>query len=85
MNKPYVKQFNENGEIANPINGAYLHSFKNREKRREPLQKNPFMGNSKGWKITVTVNSKYYRYVQTVFEKYTGKVLKRINHYVLAK
>lgn len=35
MNKPYVKQYNENGEIINPIKRAYLHQFPNTSTRRK--------------------------------------------------
>jgi hypothetical protein len=34
MNKPYVKEFNKNGELNNPIKGLYLNEFPNRRMRR---------------------------------------------------
>ena len=34
MNIPYVKKFNENGELINPIASVYASEFPNREKRR---------------------------------------------------
>jgi len=35
MNKPYVKKFNSDGELINPITKAnpHLHYFKNRQQR----------------------------------------------------
>lgn len=37
MNKPYVKQYDENGEVINPItkDSPYLHSFNNGAFRRK--------------------------------------------------
>jgi hypothetical protein len=34
MNTPYVKKFDENGQVTNPIKGAYINPFPNRHKRR---------------------------------------------------
>ena len=33
-NKPYVKRYGKNGELLNPINGAYLHNGPNRQLKR---------------------------------------------------
>lgn len=38
-NIPYVKVFNVDGTVKNPIRGAYESLFFNREQRREGLQK----------------------------------------------
>lgn len=37
-NKPYVKRYDENGKITNPIKGAYLTNGLNRRQRREPVR-----------------------------------------------
>ena len=34
MNKPYVKKFDENRELINPIRGSYLNEFPNRRMRK---------------------------------------------------
>jgi len=33
-NKPYVKEYDEEGNLLNPIDGAYLHYGLNRRQRR---------------------------------------------------
>ena len=40
MNVPYVKSFDENGTLLNPINGKLVTEHPNRKQRREPLQGN---------------------------------------------
>lgn len=42
MNQPYIKKYNENGQLMNPIIGAYINHFPNRRKRRE--KEVPMMG-----------------------------------------
>jgi hypothetical protein len=83
MNKPYVKQFNENGELVNPIKGIYASVFPNRERRRRIKQAEPFMGNSKGAKITVSGKFKYRRYVQVSNGVGKDGRIHTINHYAL--
>jgi len=34
MNIPYVKEYNKNGEVINPIRGIYTSPFPNRRTRR---------------------------------------------------
>jgi hypothetical protein len=43
-NTPYVKEYNDLGEVKNPIPTGYFHSFPNRKQRREPLQKEKLLG-----------------------------------------
>lgn len=33
-NKPYVKEYNSDGEVINPIKGSYLNWYPNRRQRR---------------------------------------------------
>lgn len=80
INKPYVKQYSETGEVSNPIIGSYSQPFKNREQRRFILQKQPFMGNGKQTPITISGTVKYLRSVQII-----PSTKKRINHYTLIK
>ena len=94
MNVPYVKKFNENGELTNPISGVYKSEFQNRsERRKKPTR---FRGNKKGISLTVVKTEKYKRVIQIiqVIEKgRRGKPIqqtvennhikiKRINHYI---
>ncbi len=65
-NTPYVKQFDENGKVTNPIKGSYLHEFENREERRAKLQKDRFHGESKNHHLTVAKSSKYKRVRQVI-------------------
>lgn len=57
MNKPYVKQYNSNGEVTNPITKKepYLHSHLNNQIRR---------------KIT---RGKYEVLTETITDKLTGE------------
>lgn len=61
-NKPYVKDFNENGELKNPIRGIYPTVGPNRKERRyrEPR----FMNNRGGAQIQVIGNKKYRKVLQ---------------------
>lgn len=94
MNIPYVKKFNKNGELTNPISGVYKLEFQNRsERRRKPTR---FRGNKKGVSLTIVKTEKYKRVIQLIqiIEKdKKGRPIpqtvennhiktKRINHYV---
>lgn len=74
MNKPYVKQYNEDGTISNPIQGIFVNKFPNRSKRRFTAPR--FRGNHKGVSLTESGRSVYFRVLQIV----DGK---RIEHYLL--
>lgn len=39
MNTPYVKEYNKDGILLNPIRGMYSNPFPNRQQRRSHLQK----------------------------------------------
>ena len=40
MNKPYVKQFNDAGEITNPVTKVYKSPYPNRRQRRMKVKEN---------------------------------------------
>lgn len=94
MNIPYVKKFNENGELINPITSVYASEFPNRfERRRKPTR---FKGNKKGISLTIVKTEKYKRVIQLIqiIEKNEYNkpkpqtvennhvTIKRINHYI---
>lgn len=84
-NIPYVKQFDKNGELTNPINGAYKHEFENRKKRRAPKNKERFMNNRKTMQTVVFKTHRFLKMIQHVrfFNKETEKFeIRRIEHYV---
>jgi hypothetical protein len=59
MNAPYVKQFDENGVVTNPINGKYVNEFPNRSQRNA---KKPRDFNNKN--STPTVIHGRFRYIK---------------------
>ena len=85
MNKPYVKQYNEQGLISNPIVGSYKSTEPNRRKRGEleSRSKNkPFIGNKKGISLVVVQVGalsfqKYKNFIQVI--KMNDSSIKRIN------
>ena len=77
MNQPYVKQYDNNGVLINPIKTAYVSEFPNREYRRRVLPR--FKKNSKGHHLTVNKMGKFQRNIQVITCK-DGSV-KRIMHY----
>lgn len=82
QNKPYVKQYDANGNVSNPIKGSYLNKHPNRKERRKHLNHPPFIGNSKGTPMTIFKTLRYMRVVQVITDK-EGKV-KRVKHYLPA-
>ena len=80
-NTPYVKQYNELGQLLNPINGAYISPYPNHATRN--ARPDRFKSNKKGVCLTVGEHFtlKYHRHVQEIVLK-NGKV-KRIQHYLL--
>lgn len=83
INVPYVKQFDADGNVTNPIDKVYLTLHHNRKARRVDLQKKKFRGNKKGISLTVLNNgrgsAKYERIVQTI--QLADGSTKQINHY----
>jgi len=43
-NQPYVKKYNKEGLITNPIPTGYFHDAPNRRERKLPLQKEKLFG-----------------------------------------
>ena len=81
MNVPYVKQYDENGVVTNPIVEVYKHESPNRSKRRSVLKKQRFYGESKNCHLTVVGTKKFRRVKKEVWDRIEGKV-KVIEHYL---
>jgi hypothetical protein len=78
MNIPYVKQFDKNGTLLNPIKGSYLNEFPNRSERHK--KKERFHGESKNFHLTVVKSALFKRVRQIEFEK--DGTRKTIEHYL---
>ena len=92
MNIPYVKQYNEVGEVINPLakkrdrNGKLTAAYDskitmNRRQRNEREVR--FKGNKKGVSLTVAGRFRYTRVIQEIRDKKTGLIIKRIQQYIL--
>jgi hypothetical protein len=83
MNNPYVKQYDDNGILSNPIVGSYATEFPQltRTDRRLPKQKKRFFGNGKQIPLVVGGKFKYLKVLQYAFNKEGN--LKTIEHYIL--
>lgn len=64
QNIPYVKTFDKDGKLENPIYGFYSPAFPNRKARRQKAPR--FRGNNKGVSLTVVKTQKYKRVVQLI-------------------
>lgn len=82
INTPYVKEFDENGVLINPIIGAYICGGENRKKRREHLNVKPFFGCGKNTPLTVTKFGKFLRVRNRVYNKNKEQVI-TIENYIL--
>ena len=83
MNRPYVKQYDAEGKLVNPIVGEFINSQPNRQERREDtLNKKRLFNNKKGTQLVITRIGwfKFMKY-KKVFQQ-IGK--KRIIHFVEA-
>lgn len=90
MNTPYVKQYNELGELINRIEGNLRHQFPNRRARRSRPARD--FNNKKSFPLVVVGNQKFRKRMQIIPENYkwdgddwvliTGK---QIIHYDEAK
>lgn len=69
MNTPYVKKYNEKGELLNPIKGRFINRFPNRMQRRLRFKDNRFTNNSKGTKLVVIGSNKFYQQVQVEYDE----------------
>lgn len=91
MNTPYIKNYNEEGVLTNPIfkkkteSGRYLPFFINEYPNRRSRRENPvrFKSNKKGHQLVIGANMKYFKKIQTIVSK-DGKIT-RIQHYSLNK
>lgn len=81
MNVPYVKQFDKNGVVTNPISKGYFNEFQNRKERRAGMQKKRFHGESNNLHLTVIGSARYLRFKQTI--RYRDMSTKTIEHYIL--
>jgi len=81
-NKPYVKEYDENGNVTNEITKAnpFLAKHPNRKQRKESMKKKRFMGNKKGISLTVLKTGKFRRHIQDEIDE-SGRP-KRIEHYI---
>ena len=81
MNQPYVKQFDSNGTLLNPIKGMYLNESPNRKERREIFNKPRFKGNGKNISLTIMPIGKFLRIRQVA--KCKDGSINTIEHYEL--
>ena len=63
--QPYVKKY-EDGLLVNPISGSYTAPGLNRKARRESIQKQRFINNSKGFHLAVGPSYRYKKVVQVI-------------------
>ncbi len=78
MNTPYVKQYDENGQVINPIVGIYPSEFDNRRKRREKFAR--FKNNRRTAQMVIGSTFRYKKSVQVITDKQTVSI-KRIEQY----
>jgi len=78
-NQPYVKIYDENNFLTNPIIGSYQSPFANRRTRR--ARPTRFIGNNAGNSLTVRDTTAYHRCVQIINDTKNGGI-KRIEHYI---
>ena len=83
MNVPYVKKYDKNGNVSNPINEVYLSKFDNRKARRSFKNEIPFKGNTGHINLTVIKESKFIRFIQSILDLKNHRI-KRIKHYLPA-
>lgn len=85
MNIPYVKQYDKNGNVANPIKKTgYINEFPNRRQRRADKNQPPFVGNGHQYPLDVHGTAKYLRHIQVEWDQKEGRI-KRIKHYLIQK
>ena len=78
MNTPYVKEYDKNGELLNPINGKYVNKFPNRQQRK--ANNTRFFNNKKSHQMVVHENTAYKKVLQHEIDK-EGNLIK-IEHYL---
>ena len=74
-NRPYVKIYDANGEVTNPItkHNPHLNVSMSRSQRKEAIGSKRHRGNNKGNAIVVVGTVKYFKYLQ-VIPMYVAKV-----------
>lgn len=77
MNTPYVKQYNDLGQVINPIQGKYLSNFPNRSLRHQKQKRFKSNANSLPLLFVNYGNGKFERFIKQV--QIIGK--KKILHY----
>ncbi len=82
MNTPYVKEYDEKGQVTNPIVGMYPSEFPNRRKRNERAPR--FKNNRATAQMVIGSSFRYRKRIQVTTDKETGYV-KRIEQYDLVK
>lgn len=80
MNRPYVKQYDANGDLINPIVSKFLNTEPNRRDRREEMfNKTRLFSNKKGIQLVVTkIGWRKFTKYRKIFQN-IGK--KRIIHF----
>lgn len=68
MNTPYVKQYNELGELTNPINGRY-QSLVGANRRGRRAKQARFQNNKKGFKMIIVGSDRYFKRIQWIGDK----------------
>ena len=67
MNVPYVKEFDKNGSVENPIIGSYITSGENRRSRR--MKEARFQNNRKTYQLQVIGIRKFRKILQRFYRK----------------
>jgi hypothetical protein len=80
-NVPYVKKYDENGNVSNPIKDIYKSEDSNRRTRRDADKTEKFYGESANHHLSVVQTGKYRRRKQIIHCKNGEK--KTILHYDL--
>ena len=65
-NTPYIKQYDTNGSLLNPIGDGYFSAFPSRRERRAHKNKPPLYGCGRNVPITYTPAGVYKRVRQVV-------------------
>jgi len=81
INKPYVKNYDEELTLTNPIKDKYTPNGANRRQRRE--KKNRFNNNKKTYNMVIHGVHKFYKVLQRVWDSEEEK-FKTIYHYKIA-
>jgi hypothetical protein len=78
MNIPYIKKFDSDEKLLNPLLENYINDSPNRsERHRKPSR---FHNNKKGIHLTIVKKYRYKRITQLII---CDGGIKQINHYIL--